>query len=106
MDNTEIIARLHAAQPLADKLATAGMYTPLTPAEQAVLDALREVAQAGAFEQEWQTDELRRAAGLRPSDLGLLLGVLHWQDVQADPKGAIIETLAALRRTRNRPETS
>jgi len=38
--------------------------------------------------------------------LGLLLGVLHWQDVQADPKGAIIETLAALRHTRNRPETS
>jgi len=106
MTNTEIIARLRAAQPLADKLATSGIYTPLTSAEQAVLAALGEVAQSGAFEIEWQTEELRRAAGLRPSDLGLLLGVLHWQEVQADPKGALIATLATLRHTRNRPETS
>ncbi len=82
------------------------MYTPLTAADQAVLAAVSEVAQAGAFEQEWQTDELRRAAGLARSDLGLLLGVLHWQQVQADPQGAIIEVLAYLNHTQNRPETS
>ncbi len=106
MNNAEVIKRLRGAKGLAAKLGGQGMYVPLTVEEQAVLTAVSEAAQTGAFEWEWQADVAERAAGLRRGDLALLLAVLHWQEVQADPQGAIIECLALLQGNENRPATS
>ena len=106
MTDSEIISHLTAAQPLANKLAAQGMEAPLTAEDHAILAAISAAAQTGAFERETHTDELRRAAGLRPSDLGALLWVLQRQEIAADPKGVLIATLAALGHTQNRPETS
>ncbi|MDQ2806410.1 MAG: hypothetical protein M3Z04_05760 [Chloroflexota bacterium] len=43
----------------------------MTAAEQTILNAVGEAAASGAFEHSYQSDELRRAAGLRRSDLGM-----------------------------------
>ncbi len=106
MTDAEIIRRLVAARPVAALLTTQGIDAPLSSEDQAVLTELSEAAQAGAFAHEWHTDELRRAAGLLRSDLAALLWQLQRQEMAADPKGALITTLAALRRTQNRPEMS
>ncbi|MDQ2806703.1 MAG: hypothetical protein M3Z04_07270 [Chloroflexota bacterium] len=106
MTDAEIIRRLVAARPVTALLTTQGVDALLTVADQAVLTALSEAAQAGVFAHEWHTDELRRAAGLLRSDLAALLWQLQRQEMAADPQGVLITTLAALQRTQNRPETS
>lgn len=91
----QVLAHLRACWSIADKLAREqGVYTRLTPAEAATIAALRAMQDEGWLAQEWQADELCRAAGLRPSDFGLLIGWLVAEDLRRDPAGVLIELKA------------
>jgi len=104
----DVVAHLRACQALANKFGEQGYKMAVTPTEQALLDELRLIRDEGWFEgeSECQTDELRRAAGLRRSDLSMLLGRLHHDDVLADPTMAILETMAYFKKTRNNARES
>lgn len=100
---------LRACKPLADRLAAspAGIYSELSEADEAALQALHWVCDAhespigqydGAF------DLLRAHAGLLPSDVGLLTGRLHtlYQERQPEEYRAMVE--ASLRHLLSRGE--
>jgi len=78
-DTRRAVAALAACRPLADRLAASpdGIDTPLTAADLDLLHGYEEVLTAySGYEHELRLDALRSAAGLRPSDAGLLRGAL------------------------------
>jgi hypothetical protein len=104
---TEALAGLQACAPLAARLsATAGIYTELTAAELALLEQFATVVQSGWLEDGAAATALRRQAGLRPSDLGLLRGRLAQEQWRRDPAGVLLEVQAMLRGSRNRADRS
>ncbi len=81
-DTRRAVAALAACRPLADRLAASpdGIYTALTAADLDLLHGYEEVLTAySGYEHELRLDALRSAAGLRPSDAGLLRGALDQQ---------------------------
>jgi len=86
MDTAQAIDLLAACRPLAERLAASsdGIYTTLTAADLDLLHGYEEVVTAyGGYEHELRLDALRSAAGLRPSDAGLLRGALdqhYWSN--------------------------
>jgi hypothetical protein len=97
-DERRCIEALRACQPLVSKLAReAGIYTPLDSDEEQRLQAFHEVSQAfEGPEYEGAFDRLRKQAGLRPSDVGLLTGrveTLYWEREPAQAQAEIIAML-------------
>jgi hypothetical protein len=101
----DVIAHLRLGRALANKFGAQGYEAPVTPTERAFLNELCLMRDEGWFHSEYQTKELRQAAGLRPSDLGMLLGRLQHDDVIADPTTAILETVAHFNGMQNNPTT-
>lgn len=107
MEQDEVTVRLRAMKPLADRLArTQGINTVLWPSERAQMQTLRTLHDEGWFAEDWRADELRRAAGLLPSDWSLLIGWLLAEDQRRDPAGVLIELKALLGGTQNRAAES
>src|SRR5438045_6598059 len=103
----EALAGLHACAPLAARMiATDGIYTQLTAEELALLEQFAAVVQSGWLDEDGPATALRRQAGLRPSDLGLLLGRLAQEQWRRDPAGVMLEIKAMLRGARNRADLS
>src|SRR5690348_15640662 len=75
-DRQRCIEALRACKELANRLAvSAGIYTPLSPEDEALLQAFYRVQDSHAgYAYEGAFDQLRREAGLLPSDVGLLAG--------------------------------
>lgn len=95
----EAVSILSACRGLACRLATSGqgIYTPLTPAEQAVLNDFSRLVQDETGETgfgETHFKLLRQQAGLSPSDVGLLSGALRQQIIRQDPQGVLTELIA------------
>lgn len=75
-DSGVCIRRLQACKQLATRMARdAGIYTPLSEQDEALLQGFHDVQQAHqGYIYEGVLDELCSAAGLLPSDAGLLAG--------------------------------
>jgi hypothetical protein len=95
----EVILILSAARGLARRLAWQGIGMGLEREEEQLLAAYADLAQrhCAGPEDELRWEELRRRAGLRPSDAALLMAT--WQERQwaRDPEGSLARLQAALR---------
>jgi hypothetical protein len=101
MNAKQAIEILTACVPLAQKLASvAGIYTELTAEEEALLENYGKVTEyvASLEYQEAAWDELRRAAKMLSSDLGLVDGRWRQLLISRDPEGYKAEVKAILRK--------
>lgn len=86
--DNEIVDRLVKLHPIVDKILADpnGIYCELLPLEEAAVNDLATMVYSDLLDLDGADKALRQQAGLRPSDVGLLLGWERASRWQRDPQ--------------------